>query len=274
MRELLLSPAPRHSPGRRKRGLRASSARVAAATSVCRIRLSPTRKVAIPAVASRARSSGVKMPLSPTITRSAGTSCARRSRGRERRLERVQVPVVDADQPRFQAQRPFKLLLVVHLDQRVHAERDRRRFEFGCAAASSTAAMMIRMQSAPAARASSHLIGVVHEILAQHRQRTGGARRAQVIERALEGGRVGEHRKAGRAACRVGHRQRRRIEVVADQSPRRARLLDLGDQGIVAGRQPPLDRRQEAARRGRGLGLAFERASGRSRFAAAISSRL
>ena len=56
--------------------LRASSARVAAVTSACRIRLSPTRKVDMPTRASRARSAGVKMPLSPTIRRSLGISGA------------------------------------------------------------------------------------------------------------------------------------------------------------------------------------------------------
>src|SRR5271163_4384102 len=60
-------------------GLRANSARVAAATSSCRIRLSPTRNVAMPALASRARSLGKKMPLSPTTTRPAGMSRASRS---------------------------------------------------------------------------------------------------------------------------------------------------------------------------------------------------
>ena len=47
-------------------GLRASSVRVAAATSSCRIRLSPTRKVEIPTLARRARSAGDSIPLSPT----------------------------------------------------------------------------------------------------------------------------------------------------------------------------------------------------------------
>ena len=42
---------------------------------------------------------------------------------------------------------------VVHFDQHVHAERECRRLEFA-AQASSTAAMMMRMQSAPQARAS------------------------------------------------------------------------------------------------------------------------
>ena len=45
----------------------------------CRIRLSPTRKVLMPTLARRARSAGRKMPLSPTSTRSRGTRGARRS---------------------------------------------------------------------------------------------------------------------------------------------------------------------------------------------------
>src|SRR5882757_6311595 len=56
----------RHYSAADIRTLRASSARVAAATSFCRIRLSPIRKVETPTFSSRAMSAGVKMPLSPT----------------------------------------------------------------------------------------------------------------------------------------------------------------------------------------------------------------
>ena len=63
-----------------------------------------------------------------------------------------------------------------------------------------------------------HLIGVEHEILAQHRQRGRRARRHHEIEMALERGRVGQHRQAGRAAGLIGPRQRRRIEIGADQA--------------------------------------------------------
>ena len=54
----------------------------------------------------------------------------------------------------FEPERPLQFRLVVDFDENVHAERKRRRLEFG-GAASSTAAMMMRMQSAPAARASA-----------------------------------------------------------------------------------------------------------------------
>jgi hypothetical protein len=65
----------------------------------------------------------------------------------------------------------------------------------------------------------------------------------------LEGWRVGQHRKASRAAGFIGARECRRVEIGPDQALGRARLLDLGDQGIIAPREPPLDRPQEAPRR-------------------------
>ena len=72
------------------------------------------------------------------------------------------------------------------------------------------------------------------------------------FRRALERRRVGQHREAGRAARLVGARQRRRIEVGADQALRRARLLDLGDQRVVAAGDACCSiAAQEAARRRR-----------------------
>ena len=92
-------------------------------------------------------------------------------------LEGAQVAVVDADQPRVSSasarsssassctststSMPRSLRRVVELARR----RRRRR-----------AAMMIRMQSAPQARASAHLVGVEQEILAQRRQARTAAR--------------------------------------------------------------------------------------------------
>src|SRR5690606_495969 len=51
-------------------------ARVATSTSSFRIRLSPTRKVEIPTLPSLWQSAWVKMPLSPTRSRSSGTIAA------------------------------------------------------------------------------------------------------------------------------------------------------------------------------------------------------
>ena len=53
------------------------------------------------------------------------------------------------------AKRAVKLGLVVHLGEHVHAEIVRGARSAPRAVASSTAAMMMRMQSAPQARASS-----------------------------------------------------------------------------------------------------------------------
>ena len=65
------------------------------------------------------------------------------------------------------------------------------------------------------------------------RRRAGEAEVAVV---ALEGRRVGQHAEAGGAAVCVGLGQRGGVEVGADQALGRARLLDLGDQAVAAGR--------------------------------------
>src|SRR3984957_7045191 len=178
--------------------------------------------------------------------------------GGKRRLERFQVPVVDADQPRLQPQRPLELFLVMHFDERVHAERGSGRFQLGRADIVDRGHDDQDAIGAVTAR-FGHLIGVVHEILAQHRQRRGGARRAQMIEMALERRRIGQHRKAGGAAGFISLGQGRRIEIVANETLRRARLLDLGDQCKIAGLEPPFDGAQKTPRRARGLGVALDR---------------
>ena len=83
-------------------------ARVAAATSAWRIRLSPMRKALTPTLASLARSAGVKRPLSPTIRRSLGMR-GRGSGGLEACRECVKIAVVDADEPGGEAQCAIKL---------------------------------------------------------------------------------------------------------------------------------------------------------------------
>ena len=54
---------------------------------------------------SRARSSGVKMPLSPTMMRSSGHEARQPLDCGKRGLEGFEIAVVDAEQPRFQTQR-------------------------------------------------------------------------------------------------------------------------------------------------------------------------
>ena len=132
LRHAIAAVGPR---AQRRACARASSARVAAATSFWRIRLSPTRKVEMPTAASRARSAGVKMPLSPTMMRSRGTSGASRSLIASVVSKVLQVAVVDADEPRFQPQRALELGFVMDFDQHVHAE--------ACAAASSRARSVV-----------------------------------------------------------------------------------------------------------------------------------
>ena len=82
--------------------------------------------------------------------------------------------------------------------------------------------MISRMQSAPMRAAFDHLVGVDDEILAQHRQAGGGARRDQILVAALEIGRVGQHREAGRAARLIGAGEGGGIEIGADQARRSA----------------------------------------------------
>ena len=99
-----------------------SSICVAVVTSSCRIRLSPTRKVPIPAFSSSCSTSAwVVMPLSDDQMRAAGHAERQVDRGLQRRLEGAQVAVVDADELGVERQRPVELDLVVHLDQRIHA---------------------------------------------------------------------------------------------------------------------------------------------------------
>ncbi len=88
----------------------------------------------MPALASRARSSGVKMPLSPTTTCPAGTRDASRSQVASVVSKVLRLRLLMPMSLRFQAQRALEFLFVVHFDQRVHAERKRRRLEL-CGAA-------------------------------------------------------------------------------------------------------------------------------------------
>ena len=63
-----------------------------------------------------------------------------------------------------------------------------------------------------------HLVGVVHEILAQHRQCGGCACRDHEIEMALKRWGIGQHRETRRAAGFIGLGKDRRIEVGANEA--------------------------------------------------------
>src|SRR5262245_17445857 len=178
--------------------------------------------------------------------------------GGERGLEGLEVAVVDADHSRVEAQRALELALVVHLEQNIHAERLRRGSQLPRRRVVDRCHNDEDAVGAPGPRLR-HLVGVVHEILAQHWQCGGCARGAEILRPALKRRRVGQHREAGGAALLVGARQRRRIEIRADQAFRRARLLDLGDQGVVAGGELALERGKKSARRRRRLDVGLDR---------------
>ena len=151
-------------PGRRQQ------ARVAASTSACRIRLSPTRKVRTPARGSRARSAWRDDAALGDDDASARHARRQPLGGLERRLEGPEIAVVDADEAGPQPERPLELGLVMHLDQHIHAAAR-------CAAASSARGGRVvdrrhdhrGCSRRPGARFDD-LIGIEHEILAQHRQ--------------------------------------------------------------------------------------------------------
>src|SRR5262249_4908483 len=79
------------------------------------------------------------------------------------------------------------------------------------------------------------LANVVGHILAKDGRVGAGAGGGEVFGLALERGGIGGLREASSAPALVGARQRSCIEIRADQAFRGARLLDLGDQGIVSG---------------------------------------
>ena len=187
----------------------------------------------------------------------SGDQRRQRLAGRKRGLEGAQIAVVDADHRRTKFQRAIELGAVVDFDQHVHAVRDRGVLDVLC-----RAVVERRHDDQDAVGAVGagfrHLIGVEHEILAQHRQIGRRARRHHEIEMALERRRVRQHGEARRAAGLIGFCQRRRIEIGADQTLGGRRLLDLGDQRIVAAGELVLDRAHKAARRRRGLRQRFD----------------
>ena len=103
-------------------------------------------------------------------------------------------------------------------------------------------AMMSKMASAPAPRASIDLVGVEDEVLAEHRgcaaltseMSGGGFHLDDVIQFALEP-RVGEYRDCGRTVSRVGPGQVNRVEIGPEQAAGGRGLFDLGNQPYTTG---------------------------------------
>ena len=126
-----------------------------------------------------------------------------------------------------------QLVLVVDLHQRIHAELPCRFREFG-----GLAVVQGGHDEQDAVRAERarlrHLIGVEHEILAQHGKRDGRVCLREIAVFALEVGLVRQHGEAGRAAAGVGGGQGRRVEIGADEALAGRGLLQLGDEGRAA----------------------------------------
>src|SRR5712671_2046579 len=207
------------------------------------------------------KSSGAEDPAFRHRDTRGGNSRREPLSGRKRGLERAQIAIVDTEETRAQLERALELDLVVHLEQHIHAIGDG-----GCLKLLRERVGHARHDDqdavgAPGARLR-HLISIVHEILAQRRQFGRGARGGEILGFALDRGRVGEHREAGRAACRISARERRRIEVGANEAFRWACLLDLGDQSVATGRVLFFQRANEAARRRQHLGVSLERREG------------
>ena len=179
-------------------------------------------------------------------------------RGIERGREGAQVAVVDPDQRRAGGERAVEFFRVVDFDQHVHAERapevaqaaQARIVEGGDDQQDGVGTDRARLVD---------LVLVDGEVLAQHRQRAGGARGDQEILMALEKVAIGEHRQAGRPAGFVTARDLRRAEVGADHALAGRGLLDLGDHRRAASGDLRAQGGLEAARRGQlgGAGVQF-----------------
>ena len=177
--------------------------------------------------------------------------------GRKRGLESPEVAVVDPDHRRSKFQGAIEFGAVVDFDQHVHAVRDRRVLDI---LGGGIVERRHDDQDAVGAMGAGlgHLIGVEHEILAQHRQIGRRARRHHEIEMALERRGVGEHRQARGTAGLIGLCKRRRVEVGTDQPLGGRGLLHFRDQGIFAACELFPDRAHETARRRRGLRKRFD----------------
>ena len=73
------------------------------------------------------------------------------------------------------------------------------------------------------------LVGIDDEVLAQQRQPAGRASGAQILERAVEVGTLGQHRQRVRAAALVCARDLRKVGVLAQRARRGRASLELRD---------------------------------------------
>ena len=164
-------------------------------------------------------------------------------------LEGAQVAIIDADQPTIQFQRPLEFVVIVDLDDCIHAK------VFGASGKVPRDLITnLRHDDQDAVSAPqpcfSDLIGIEHEILAQSGKAGSSAGICQKFRSALEGWRIGQDRQASGPTLFICLGQGRRIEVFPDQPFRRACLLDLGNQRIITGCQAGIDSTSKTTDRG------------------------
>ena len=93
------------------------------------------------------------------------------------------------------------------------------------------------------------LIGVDDEVLADHRQGAGRARRLEILVAPLKEITVGQHRKTGRALAGIALRDLGGPKIRAQHTLARTGLLDLGDHRRGTGLDFSPERVGEPARR-------------------------
>ena len=165
-------------------------------------------------------------------SRSSGTSVAQPVRPLGVDLERAQVAVVEADEPRAASRgRASSSRCVVGLDERLQPELERAARRAAPAPRRGWRTASSRTRSAPAARSIGSWISLDDELLGQDRHATAARTAPQVVDRAAEPVRLAQHRDRRRAAGLVGAGARDDVLVGGrDPAGRRRRPLDLGDQ--------------------------------------------
>ena len=237
-----------------------------------RIRLSPTRKVRAPHPARRSRSAWLLIPLSLTSSVPSGASGARRSvvaRSVTKRLRSRLLTPIRRDLSA--AARSISASLCTSTSTSM--PRSSAAASISCITPSSSAATMIRMASAPMARASATCQGSTMKSL-RSTGRSQAARAAiEIVFVALEIGRVGEHREAGRAAGLIGAGMVCRVKISPDQPFGWRSFLDFSDQREARSRFG-FQRGAKAARRSLPGGAGIKVAERGGGLRAATSSRL
>src|SRR5450830_1626613 len=157
-----------------------------------------------------------------------------RQGGVQRNLKSFEISVVDADQRRFELQRARQLGRIVHFHQHRHVQAARNRFKV----LHSRIIQNGRNQQygiGPTSARFINLIGVQHEVFAQHRQRAGGAGLLEVVNATLEKLQVGEYRQTGCTMLRIALRYIGGDEILAQHALGWAGFFDLGNHSGLPG---------------------------------------